>query len=95
MLIALDHDGTYTVDPDLWLMFVATAKQRGHQVFLVTMRYPHEMVDVDMRLLKLVDKTIPTSRAIKRPFLEGMGHRVDVWIDDSPEFIVDTSLIMS
>ena len=40
--IGLDYDGTYTVDPDLWLRFVRQAKDRGHEVICVTMRYPEE-----------------------------------------------------
>lgn len=42
MNIALDYDGTYTADPDMWLRFVEEAQAAGHKVFIVTMRYESE-----------------------------------------------------
>lgn len=94
MRIALDYDDTYTVDPDLWLSFVALAKARDHEVFVVTMRYPGEVTSMDPSLVKLVDRVIPTGRQLKRQFTEKMGIYIDVWIDDMPEYIVTSDLIV-
>ncbi len=76
MRIALDYDGTYTRDPELWNNFIEKAKERGHEVVCVTMRYPTESITVPMEV-------IYTSRKAK------MEHaKADIWIDDQPHFLV-------
>ena len=75
MKIALDHDGTYTRDPELWDEFIKLANARGHQVVCVTMRGPHEGVAMPCEV-------IYTSRKAKAGF-----YPADVWIDDQPQFL--------
>ena len=87
MKIALDYDGTYTCDPKMWLMFIATCKQRNHEVKIVTMRYPHEITSMDRALLETNIDIIFTSRNAKKPFALSKGFNPDVWIDDMPEFL--------
>lgn len=82
MNIALDYDGTYTRDPELWDTFVSGAGARGHDVFMVTMRYPHEEIKGPCRV-------IYTSRQAKLPFVSELGIVVHIWIDDKPHFIYD------
>lgn len=84
MLIALDYDGTYTVDPALWDRFVADARLRRHEVHVVTMRSASEPV----RLGCHVDRVHYTDRKAKRPFMQALGLKVQVWIDDMPDFIL-------
>jgi hypothetical protein len=76
MNIALDWDGTYTADPELWDAFVQLAASRGHTVTLVTLRDP---------LLEQVSTKLPVvycSRTAKRKHFIA-----DVWIDDMPRWI--------
>lgn len=94
MHIALDYDETYTVDPDLWLPFVKHAKARGHTVYVVTMRYPQETASMDPRLVAEVERIIATGRQLKRRFCESMGIYIDVWVDDTPEYIVTSDLVV-
>lgn len=84
MLIALDYDGTYTVDPALWDGFITAARLRGHEVHLVTMRADFEPV----RLGAHVDRVHYTNRKAKRQYMQARGLAVHVWIDDMPDFIV-------
>ncbi len=42
MRISLDFDDTYSRDPDLWDSFIESCKQRNHEVYGITMRYPRE-----------------------------------------------------
>ena len=88
MLIALDYDGTYTADIELWDRFIAHSRANGHRVFVVTMRFPHEGDDISRRLVAKVDRIIYTSRGAKRRHLERLGHAVHVWIDNHPEHII-------
>jgi hypothetical protein len=87
MLIALDYDGTYTADPDLWQAFIAAARSRSHQVFVVTMRHEFEGDDVMRQLHGKVDRIVFTARRAKRPHMEFLGHQVQIWIDDRPHWV--------
>lgn len=84
MLIAIDYDGTYTADPWLWNHFIEMAQHRGHRVVCVTMRYPTEIIDgmtcgpIDI---------VYTSRKAK-----ALAFKADVWIDDSPQWLLQDSL---
>lgn len=91
MNIALDYDGTYTADPELWLSFIRAAQERGHLVAVVTMRYPSECTPehMDPRLLALGLPMLATSRKAKRPAWEVYAASnglppLHVWIDDNP-----------
>src|SRR5574340_529237 len=87
MIIALDYDGTYTRDPDLWIDFINKAYKNNHQVILATMRYENEQEDMCKILLSKV-KVIFTGRKAKREFLQNLGIEPHIWIDDIPDFIV-------
>mgnify|MGYP000243998587 FL=1 len=81
MLIALDYDKTYTVDPVLWDDFVQIAQNRGHVVKNVTMRRPDEAI-IDAPV-----EVVYTSRKAKAAVVNA-----DIWIDDSPHWVYQDSL---
>jgi hypothetical protein len=92
MNIALDFDDTYTRDPELWNIFIFAARTRGHDIRIVTFRKS------TMRDPALDNMDIPvifTEYTQKRAFTNKMGWMVDIWIDDSPEFIVNTVVLIS
>lgn len=81
MIIALDYDGTYTADPELWDDFIAKARWRGHQVTCVTMRHKHEGApDVPCDV-------VFTSRKAKMN-----AFKADIWIDDNPNWLLNDSI---
>jgi hypothetical protein len=90
--IALDFDDTYTRDPTLWNKFIEDAKDRGHDIRVVTFR-KRVMEDPAINYLALSIPVIYTEGNSKRSFCNKIGWIVDIWIDDSPEFIVDIPLI--
>ena len=83
MLIALDYDGTYTLDPEFWDLFIQSAKMRKHEVVIVSARYSSEVIE------RPPDNVIIyyTGRRAKKEFMENMISP-DVWIDDHPEYIL-------
>ena len=81
MIVALDYDKTYTADPALWNAFMADAKQRGHVVKIVTMRYPEEAIPSPPC------DVVYTSRQAKRKCFTA-----DIWVDDSPNWIFEDAL---
>lgn len=92
MIIALDFDDTYNKDPDTWDIIIDILDKRGHGVLMAT--YRHEELDYDPLFERLHDKDIRvtfTDGKAKRPFLEALGIKVDVWIDDNPFSITQDS----
>ena len=87
MRIALDYDGTFTEDPDMWEDFIQACEIRGHSVSIVTMRYDHE----DEHLLDFKIPIIYTGRRAKKVFCNLNKIFFDVWIDDSPEWLFNDS----
>lgn len=81
MLFALDYDGTYTAAPALWDGFVALAKEHGHEVVCVTMRYPQE------EAITMPCEVVYTSRGAKLTHMAALGRLPGVWIDDKPHWI--------
>lgn len=79
MRIAIDYDGTYSADPELWKPFIYHAKSRGHEVTCVTMRYPHEPIEMPCPVFY-------TSRKAK-----AIAFDADIWIDDSPRWLLQDS----
>jgi hypothetical protein len=91
MIVALDFDDTYNLDPEFWSSFIDLAENKGHQVILAT--YRHETLDWDP-LMEDLGKRIQmffTDGKAKRPFLKDLGLEVDIWIDDNPFSITQDS----
>jgi hypothetical protein len=76
MKIALDFDNTFTRDPDFWVAFVNMARGRGHDVSIVTSRYPNCPVPITGV------EVIYCGFTAKRKHFQA-----DVWIDDDPKHI--------
>lgn len=85
MRIALDYDGTYTADPVFWDCVVALAAQHGHEITIVSMRHLHEPLEV------AGCEVIYTGRRAKVPHMEELGQKVDIWIDDSPHWLLSNA----
>jgi hypothetical protein len=87
--IAMDYDGTYTASPALFGMLMAYAESLGHRVYVVTMRTESEGDEVRRTIGHQAHKVICTSRQGKQAFCERAGVRIDIWIDDMPQTIVE------
>lgn len=81
MRIALDYDGTYTRAREFWDGVIESAKGRGIEFVCITMRSPDEGIQMPCPIFY-------TSREGKLFWCARRGLKVDVWIDDQPEFIV-------
>jgi len=82
--IALDYDETYTAAPELFRIFVLTAKAQGHKVTFVTYRSPNgDNEDIKADSKKLAIDIVYTSGQQKEHIF-----KADFWIDDCPDTIV-------
>ena len=77
MKIALDFDNTFTADPELWVHFANIARVRGHEVVVVTSRYP-ENPPPPLYGLQIICCSFTAKRK---------HYQADIWIDDDPKHI--------
>jgi hypothetical protein len=93
MIIALDFDQTYTLDPPAWDAFIKEMSFWDATIHIVTVR--HEYWDAHPLLDRLEDefnlKVFFTDGRAKKEFMEGLGIKIDVWIDDRPQTITSNS----
>lgn len=91
MNIAIDFDDTYTRDPQFWNIFVINAIQRNHKVYCVTARAHAQDEEVLGSIGKVVgpENCYFTAMQGKRAYMWANKIRIDVWIDDMPDMIVN------
>jgi hypothetical protein len=89
MLIAIDFDWTLTRDPVLWSQFLSLAQAGGHRVVCVTARrLTDDDYDTIHEWMQSHGIDIPvyfTELASKVDFMDRIGSKVDIWIDDDPK----------
>ena len=93
MTIGLDFDGTISEDPVTWYNICKLLKEAGHKVYIVTMRYPEEVVEdyTHHRFDSVVEDIIYTHRKAKRPYVENLGINIGIWIDDNPRAVNESA----
>jgi hypothetical protein len=94
MTIALDYDNCFTLDPDFWRFMVRYAENLGHRFVMVTGR--EESTAMGRECLAAIDGLMPVVFAgpeWKRTAAEKKGWKVDVWIDDHPEYVAKQFLL--
>lgn len=92
MIISVDYDNTYTAAPQLWDAFITMALEAGHTVICTTAR-PEVLGQV---VLDSIGKLVPVLFAggeWKREVALNHGYKVDIWIDDMPEYIGPQTII--
>jgi predicted metal-dependent phosphotriesterase family hydrolase len=83
MKIALDFDQTITRDPELWSKFIELAKQRLHQITIVTFRSNGDGNDDIEAFAEEHGLNIVYTAGVQKASV----FDADVWIDDMPEII--------
>ena len=88
MLIAIDFDDTLTTDAILWLKFIESAKALGHRCICITARrQTEENIETIDEWMTMHGVSLPvyfTGLASKTWYMERLGIKVDIWIDDQP-----------
>lgn len=88
MIIAIDYDNTLTADPEGWTQFIKMMQARGHEVVCVTGRSDiGEWGEEVRREIGGLVKIVFSGNQWKRAAAEKAGWKVNVWIDDMPEYI--------
>lgn len=88
MIIGIDYDNTYSADPEGWIQVIKLMQARGHQFVCVTGR--SNQGEFGQQVIQAINGLIPIVFAgefWKRDAAEKHGWKIDVWIDDNPEYI--------
>jgi hypothetical protein len=94
MIISIDYDNTYTVDPELWDQFAKNAILRNHTVYCVSARSENMMADAKNSIGQIIGPAncFGTNFQPKKDFMwNNHKIKIDVWIDDTPEYITNTT----
>jgi len=86
MRIAIDYDGTYTADPDLWDGFIKAARAAGHKIWIVTCRRGDDEERQDIKVPGAF--IVFTAMMAKKAYCEQRLLNIDIWIDDDPASII-------
>lgn len=93
MIIALDFDETYNARPDMFDDLIEVfLMYKDTQIILVT--YRHETIDYDPLFDRLKKQNVLvycTDGKAKKKFMEDLGIKVDIWIDDNPRSVLEDS----
>lgn len=76
--VAIDHDGTYSLNPPAWNKCIDVLKAAGFDVLCITSRFP------DCPLPPLPFPVHYACGESKWEFAHRKGIAVDIWIDDTP-----------
>jgi hypothetical protein len=85
MLFALDFDGTFDQDPELFRQFVRLLRQRGHSAVCVTSRFEGFGDEVERAVGDI--PVVYAGTRWKRQAARAAGYYVNVWVEDCPEYV--------
>lgn len=96
MLLGLDYDNTYTVDPEGWNAVIDLLRARGHSWVCVTGRHapPSPMAADVVESLHSKMPIVFAGMKFKREAAKEAGFDVEVWIDDCPAMIDKPDLLL-
>jgi HK97 family phage portal protein len=91
MTISVDFDRTFAADPQLWGEFARKAVADGNRVVMISRRPEADREEVISSLGDYAeafsDVLLVGSDTLKDDAAQAAGIDVDVWVDDSPQFI--------
>jgi hypothetical protein len=96
MIIAIDFDNTFNADTELWRKFITDAKERGHTCVCVTGRSNEG--EYGAEVIRIIDGVMPIVFAgalWKREAAKRAGYDVNIWIDDTPEYVAEQQVLFS
>lgn len=96
MIIALDYDKTYEVNPDMWDSIIEMFQNWGCEVCLVTYRSPElDWTDLMTHLQDNMGVPVHCTNGVAKAWwmshFGGDFSKIDVWIDDNPYSIIENS----
>lgn len=88
MIFGIDFDNTLSRNPEMFFEIIDVLKRHGNEVVLVTARSEDGMMDLEVK--RIINNRIPivfAGRMWKDQAALQHGYKIDIWIDDKPEFI--------
>lgn len=89
--ISFDYDNTITEDLYGFIEVIKLLRNRGHRIYIITMRYASEFISETKTFENMVDGIICTGRQPKKQAAQLAGVKIDIWIDDEPRAINESA----
>jgi hypothetical protein len=89
--VALDYHNTYSADPKFWDTFIYMCWMRKWDVYCIT---HHVGEKQNEKLMDSIGKILPkdciifTMGKAKQDYVDSIGLKIDIWIDNNPIHIV-------
>ena len=92
MTVSIDFDRTFAADPVMWGEFARQSAATGNTVVMVSRRpdTPENQEEIAATMgdyRKAFSKVLLVGERLKDEAAREAGIKVDVWVDDSPQFI--------
>lgn len=87
LTISFDFDGTFAADPQAWTQVVKLLQLADHKCVLCTNR-PADWGDAVETLVAGIMPIVFAGTDSKYNAMRKAGYKVDIWIDDMPEYIM-------
>lgn len=88
-VFSFDFDNTISRDPSGFMQIMKLLRDRGHDVYVCTMRMKWlNPEDFDF-LIEAGYKVFFTEHKAKDEYMKSQGIQVDVWVDDLPDSIIE------
>ena len=91
MNFGLDYDGTVSAEKHGFMQFCKLMRSLGHKVYITTMRYPSECIEIFQQWSQHVDGVFATGREAKKPWMDAKGIDIHIWIDDNARAIHESA----
>lgn len=82
--VGVDFDETISDNPETWMKVMVQLEDAGYTVVVVTWRSPDTYPEDLQFLVDRGWKVYYTSFKAKRPYMESLGIKIDIVIDDNP-----------
>lgn len=87
-VIGLDYDDTFTTDPHAWAEAMHVLRAAGFTIVGTTFRYEEHEPIKNPLYTQVCDAIIYCNRESKAVHAERAGYKVDIWIDDIPQYVM-------
>lgn len=91
-IVAFDFDETISDNEMAWLLVMRLLESKGYHCIVVTWRAPTQYPEDLQFLVDKGYKVYYTSRQAKELYMQRLGIKVDIWVDDNPFAILNDAI---
>lgn len=91
-IVAFDFDETISDNEIAWLNVMQLLERQAYHCIIVTWRRPTQYPEDLKMFIDKGFKVYYTSQQAKQTYMQSMGVKVDIWVDDNPFAILNDAI---